>query len=263
LRDLKAIYRLIGECRDLGADTQAWFGHFLAGFGRLVGAPVVTGGHVAGWSTEQPQALLMLDMGWRGEYERKQFAQWLALGDMGSDFFYARMIHLRRKLVTRYRRELVADSEWYDSWFFNEYRKVGAIDDCLMTCYHCPDSDLNQGVALHRDTNDPPFGERERRLAHWLHHELGPLVERQLASARQPSAWPLAPRLRQTLQCLLEGDSEKQAAVRLGLSRQTIHDYVKALYRHFDVSSRAELLALWIRLTLPKSGPDHSGGAGD
>ena len=29
-----------------------------------------------------------------------------------------------------------------------------------------------------------------------------------------------------------------------GLSPHTVHDYVKALYRHFGVQSRAELLAL-------------------
>jgi DNA-binding CsgD family transcriptional regulator len=53
--------------------------------------------------------------------------------------------------------------------------------------------------------------------------------------------------LRQTLDCLLEGDSEKQVAVRLGLSRLTVHQYVTSLYRHFGVSSRAELLARFIR----------------
>jgi DNA-binding CsgD family transcriptional regulator len=29
----------------------------------------------------------------------------------------------------------------------------------------------------------------------------------------------------------------------MGLSRHTVHDYVKALHRHFGVSSRGELLA--------------------
>jgi len=45
------------------------------------------------------------------------------------------------------------------------------------------------------------------------------------------------------LACLLEGDSEKETAVRLGLSRVTAHQYVTALYRHFRVRSRAQLLA--------------------
>jgi DNA-binding NarL/FixJ family response regulator len=57
----------------------------------------------------------------------------------------------------------------------------------------------------------------------------------------------LPPRHVQTLQRLLEGDSEKQIARRLGVSPHTVHVYVKALYRHFDVSSRGELLARFIR----------------
>ena len=58
-----------------------------------------------------------------------------------------------------------------------------------------------------------------------------------------PSNDALPRRQDQTLQHLLQGDSEKQVAQKLSLSRHTIHVYVKALYRHYGVSSRAELLA--------------------
>lgn len=57
----------------------------------------------------------------------------------------------------------------------------------------------------------------------------------------------LSPRERETLQRLLAGDSEKQAASNLRLSVNTVHDYVKALHRRFEVSSRAELLAKFIQ----------------
>ena len=87
----------------------------------------------------------------------------------------------------------------------------------------------------------------ERRLAHLFHDELFRHVGTSLATdARGPFA-ALPPRLRQTLGCLLEGDSEKQVALRLGLSRHTVHEYVSELYRRFGVQSRAELLALCLR----------------
>ena len=61
-------------------------------------------------------------------------------------------------------------------------------------------------------------------------------------SASEPGPDALSPRLQQTPACLLDGDSEKQLAARLGLSRATIHQYVTALYRYFGVTSRAHLL---------------------
>lgn len=64
-------------------------------------------------------------------------------------------------------------------------------------------------------------------------------------------AVPLSPRTRQTLDCLLAGDSEKQVAARLGLSRHTVHVYVKTLYRRFGVSSRGELFARFVRRARP------------
>ena len=62
-------------------------------------------------------------------------------------------------------------------------------------------------------------------------------------AATTPSPEKLSRRLRQTLSCLAEGDSEKRVAARLGVSRTTAHQYVTALYRHFGVRSRGELLA--------------------
>jgi DNA-binding CsgD family transcriptional regulator len=52
----------------------------------------------------------------------------------------------------------------------------------------------------------------------------------------------LSRRLRQTLACLLDGNTEKRAAQRLGISGSTLHQYVTMLYRHFGVTSRSELL---------------------
>jgi DNA-binding NarL/FixJ family response regulator len=80
------------------------------------------------------------------------------------------------------------------------------------------------------------------------------LVEAQLAgvpmpqapAATPPSNVRLAPRVRQTLERLLAGDSEKQIASHLGLSRNTVHCYVKSLYRRYRVCSRGELLARFV-----------------
>jgi DNA-binding CsgD family transcriptional regulator len=70
--------------------------------------------------------------------------------------------------------------------------------------------------------------------------------------ALNPNGHRLSPRLRQTLVCVLQGDSEKQVAARLGLSLSTTHQYITALYRIFGVRSRSELLAHVLRQLAPE-----------
>jgi len=84
---------------------------------------------------------------------------------------------------------------------------------------------------------------RRRQLVADLCRLLGARYEKAL----RPDGSPLPPRVAQTLDYLLRGDSEKQIAQRLGVSRNTVHVYISSLYRHFDVSSRAELLARFVR----------------
>jgi DNA-binding CsgD family transcriptional regulator len=62
----------------------------------------------------------------------------------------------------------------------------------------------------------------------------------------------LSNRHAETLEWLLAGDSEKEIAARMGVSRNTVHVYVTALYRHFNVSSRGELLARFVRRPSPQ-----------
>jgi len=53
----------------------------------------------------------------------------------------------------------------------------------------------------------------------------------------------LSPRMIDTLQHLLSGDSEKEVAGKLGLSPHTVHIHVKNLYKRLGVCSRGELMA--------------------
>lgn len=62
-----------------------------------------------------------------------------------------------------------------------------------------------------------------------------------------PDQNTLPPRVRPVLRCLLQGQSEKQVARTLGLRPNTVHSYVKLIYRDLGVNSRAELLARCLR----------------
>ena len=55
----------------------------------------------------------------------------------------------------------------------------------------------------------------------------------------------LPKRQREVLELLLQGASLKEIASELRISPHTVSDYSKALYRHFNVSGRAELAAIF------------------
>lgn len=111
-------------------------------------------------------------------------------------------------------------------------------------------------VRLLRGCGEPDFSEREQRLLRFFHAELGRLIGNTLASVFDPDLRRLSRRQRETLACLLEGVSEKQVAARLGISGFTTHQYVKSLYRRSSVSSRAELLAHFLRRRRSKPAGD-------
>jgi DNA-binding NarL/FixJ family response regulator len=61
------------------------------------------------------------------------------------------------------------------------------------------------------------------------------------------AAAALPPRILAVLEQLKDGLSEKEIAAQMGLSHNTIHHYVKLIYRRLNVSSRSELMALWLK----------------
>jgi DNA-binding CsgD family transcriptional regulator len=101
-------------------------------------------------------------------------------------------------------------------------------------------------IALSRSEQHGPFDGEDLGLVRLFHGEMAWVYDLDLPLA-SPEMTSLPPRARETLQYLLAGLSEKQAADRLELSHNTVHHYVKLLYRHFEVSSRSELLARWVR----------------
>ncbi|MDB5324606.1 MAG: response regulator [Phycisphaerales bacterium] len=52
----------------------------------------------------------------------------------------------------------------------------------------------------------------------------------------------MPPRQQLVLAQLLTGASEKEVAKQIGISRHTVHAYVKAIYKRFDVTSRSQLI---------------------
>jgi DNA-binding CsgD family transcriptional regulator len=256
LRDLRDVYRLIGECRELGHDSRAWRTHAAAGLCDLAGAQVGIVGELHGFRTTTPRMAAVVDHGWTGRQERRNYLEFLKQHGPANNPQYLPLCQLPPGgVITRSRRQLVSDAEWYRSDHFHEQRRPSRIDGSLLSLAVTPGGvagTLSEQpptfvLAANRALGDRLFEKRERLLVHWFHYELAPLIGARLATADTPSASSLSPRQRQVLECLLEGESEKQVARRLGLSQHTVHQYVKSVYRHFRVRSRGELLARWVR----------------
>jgi DNA-binding NarL/FixJ family response regulator len=102
-------------------------------------------------------------------------------------------------------------------------------------------------VGFMRAVGDRPIRPREGRVIELFCRLARPHLGRGLALFGEPGIAELSSRRRQVLAGLLEGLAEKEIAGELGLSVPTVHEYVTDLYRHFRVSARAELLALFLR----------------
>jgi DNA-binding CsgD family transcriptional regulator len=248
LREVRAVFRLVGECRELGVDVTAWRRHLAADLCRLTGAQVGFVCEIAYSQSAWLQPLHVVDGGWSCSADRRHVVEeYIASGLYGHDLFAERFFAIFPvKVRTVSRRQIISDSEWGGSVEFNDFIRRGGLDLGMLSRQAFGGGQLSNVVVLYASLGEA-LPERGRRLVHLAQRELGPLLGTALAAAGDPGWSDLPPRWRQTLDCLLDGDSEKQAALRLGISRQTAHQYVKGLYGHFGVSSRGELLALFLR----------------
>jgi DNA-binding CsgD family transcriptional regulator len=249
VRDVRDAYRLIGECRDLGSDPALWTVRMLDGLRRLIGTTAAAGGEgVLVSSNRRVVPVSAYDSG-HDAHDHAVLARYRRDGAAAADPFPRALAGVPYRLVTRTRRQVVPDAVYYRSAVVDNYLQPGNVGHRLMSL-HLTVIAGGRGISvihLHRAPGERDFSPREQRLVEFFHGELGPLVGRALVSATEQSPDNLPPRLRQTLACLLEGDSEKQLAARLGISYATAHEYVTALYRRFGVHSRGQLVAHILR----------------
>jgi DNA-binding CsgD family transcriptional regulator len=248
LKDVRDAYRLIGECREVAALAEPgrpWWRHMISGLCPLVGAQVGIAGVFRNFATPQQQILAVEELGWSGRAERAHFLRYQADGGERRDPAFGQFAQqLHWPLVTRSREQLLGDAEWRNSAIYNEYLKPAGIDGKIMSLCALPgDGAMSHLLTLKRPPGQREFGAREMRLVHLFHHELNDVLGAKLVCPSPPAADALPPRLRQVLAGLLEGDSEQQIALQLGISPHTVHEHVKRLHRRFGVASRGELLA--------------------
>jgi len=250
LRDIRGIYQLLGECCEVGRDLDAWVLRMCEGLGRILSPLSVNGAMVTPEAAKLgglplPDDPAAFDWGWQSPRQREVFAEYWRRGMGATDPTFRAMIELGRPVATRRRRELVDDGVWYGGPHFNDYYREADVDDCVISrTAPPPESGLAMFfVRVTRALSDPAYTVREQRILRLFVAELSRLLGTKLATVSEAVSDGLSPRMREVLDHLMQGDSEKQVALKLDISPHTVHDHVKRLHKHLNVSSRGELLA--------------------
>ncbi len=237
--DVRNVYRLLGEITELGRDPSLWRLHLIQKLLALVDARVgFLGEHFISPTTPADTRVVgTVNWGWvPGEQEL--FYGYLNSGGIARDPLHMATPRLLFRSYTRRRRDLVPDEIWYSSPVVDPLRRQCNIDDTIYSRCKLPQPGWAHFITPMRAWGATPFGARDRLIVSLLHRELGRLWS-------QVDTGPLAalpPRLRQTLDLILSGYSEKEMASTLNLSVHTVHDFCRRLYRHFDVDGRGHLL---------------------
>lgn len=104
------------------------------------------------------------------------------------------------------------------------------------------DATSASGVGIFRRLGDPDFTEREISILHVVLTEIPWLHRMGWPEDRGATVPVLAPRARMVLNLLLSGLSRKEVAGQMGISMHTLGDYIKEVFKHFQVHSHAGLM---------------------
>jgi hypothetical protein len=157
LEDVRAALRLVGECRDLGHDPALWMRHAFEGLSGLAGARVVMGGEAhwprpAGPITPILPVFLGMSQAVEGNFICHVRERGLVAEAIG---------RLPGRLVTRTRRQLLADRAWYRSPQYEGLHRPNGIDHCVMSVWELP-GERTDLIGLHRAAGEraSPTGSR-------------------------------------------------------------------------------------------------------
>jgi len=249
VEEIRFVFRLLNECREIWADPDAWQQHLLEAARDIIQGPV--GQLQLMRPTREPDRPELIPLAWSGENERAR-RLYFASTDPAErlelpDFSRAVAPAMHGGAAGFTRRMVVPDESWYASRFYREYVAPGGLDEFGAGLGVVPKTGAMMLVGASRSIGAEPIPPVAAATLAILAEELAPMLGTTLALNDQTSMAGLTPRQRETLELLLDGLSEKEAAAEMGVKPSTIHSYVVELHRHFDVRSRGELLSYFVR----------------
>ena len=154
----------------------------------------------------------------------------------------------RGAFFTATRPQMVDDAAWQRDPTLARVRAAG-LDEVLYSWVPLPDGQRGtvwSGACFFRALDRPAFDPGAGRLVHLVMSECGRLHADGVNLTVEPALTRLTPKQRLVLMQLLDGRRVPEAAAQIGLSVHTVNDHIKAIYRHFEVQSRAELMSRFV-----------------
>jgi DNA-binding CsgD family transcriptional regulator len=237
---LSRLEKLQGEAREIGPQTDACRAHVLAATAEILRAP---------------SGCLVLDgdagPGRRGRiieaathnFDGVTAPAFQSLMERGSTFhpLVQRTFDLQTSvpgaIEVQTTRDILTLRDWRESTYYCDFvRRIG-FDASIISLRNAGQPGVGHGFGFFRERGQTPFSDDDKLILRLVELGLGPYIH------RRPPPAELSPRDREVLQLLCEGLSDKEIASRLSISRHTVNQRTKRLYRHFRVHSRAELIA--------------------
>jgi DNA-binding CsgD family transcriptional regulator len=240
--DVAAVIRLLGDLASFNGTLPDKRKALADGLCNLLNAQGWMWNHVRWEPGLAPVPFGMLDGGW--ENEKQRALVFAAVINPPTDDAMLKQVgpfHL-----TRTRRQLLGDEAWFASQYHATVRAPSGLEDFLISIHPAGPPHIYSGLGLHRSISQGYFSDRDRCIIHLILSQIRWIHQVDESPEGATEAASLSPRLRQILLLLLAGHSRKQIARGLDLSEHTVDDYMKAMHRHFRVSSRGELMARFI-----------------
>lgn len=229
LRDVRRIFRLLAEIRRLGDDPNQWRPFMVRELVRFFQAELVVSSEIYVAPASQKGVWEVYDIGWGTGADGQTWRIESTTQETDPSVFDV-MIRDQASVSDR-RVPIQPLHPMHEGTTF------------MLSNQPLPHLLAIDQIGVHRGGQSQPFTPSDHRLLRLLHAELGRFWREDVLAQTADPARTLAPRLRQTLELLVQGLSEKQIAFQLKISPHTVHNYVKALHQRFKVSSRGELIA--------------------
>jgi DNA-binding CsgD family transcriptional regulator len=244
--DARAMVRLLGEIAASPGDHATKKRDLMEGLCKLVGAVHWVWALSSSLSPgEQPVYITVHN----GGFTADQFGRFMkavdhsAMGALTAPF--ARELAQKRTHLTRRLQDVDTKLQIFEG-DIGELWRAANIGPITLS-YRPIDEQSYSCVALYRRWGAPLFSAREARIAHIVLTEVPWLHQQGWPKDRGSTVPILAPRQRTVLNLLIRGLSRKEISGSLEISEHTTNDYVKSVYRHFQVNSQAQLVSRFLR----------------